>query len=532
MEHKKRRILFHCHHLSCLYQFVWLRAAAHPEDAVLLLVNHRSFGESAFARNLARDHVFDRILTVQEPKDFREKQGEALILQHYDAYFQRNGLSLDAFEEIYTACDLNNLFPIYCILHGKGFSYLEMYPGQFADPSRYRAGTERFGYPGWWSELEWTYRSLTGDGGGYTVRRYLWKGSRCEYPGKDLSVDFLQKFYSLPPPWKERVVRCLGLPEYLDGKEWELFLLNSLKWSREITGLEGPDHYAPYLLLLDYLFDGRRNVLVKDHPHTEAEPYFQKLVAPRAGVLAAAVPIEFYGLAQEFRIGRLISVQSSGNGKIAPFVREETQLGSVFLEQYPLLHRIALCCSIMKQTDRQPSFRTAGLSRNLVQTVLTHFTVFHWEDGQGKTEDSLSVQHQYLLAGDEESGGWSAFPSYRELPDEAILVFLDHEGMLRYWKRQPDEEARRDLVRHTAPLLLEKRTGRETVFLDRGQEWLFFVSKDRRFLRRIQALQGERILAYTGLHLRVSGNGPECRAMKRRLQEPCSDLARKKGEFP
>lgn len=116
-------------------------------------------------------HLFSRILDVQEPKNFSEKKEECFVLDYYDEYFQNNALSFSNIKEVYTACDLNNLFPVYCVLNKKAVSYIEMYEGQFSDVERYYACTEIFGYPCWWEQLQRKYSSLSGDSGNWRGRK-------------------------------------------------------------------------------------------------------------------------------------------------------------------------------------------------------------------------------------------------------------------------------------------------------------------------------------------------------------------------
>lgn len=511
-------MLFHCHHLSTLYQFVWLRMTKYSKHHVVMLVNHESFAQSTFARNLEKYKVFDRILTVKEPKNFSEKQREKFVLDHYDEYFHKNGLSFAEISEIYTACDLNNLFPVYCILNKRALSYIEMYAGQFEDKSRYKAGTDIFGYPYWLEELSRKYHSLSGDNGEYTIKRYLSINSSCEYVDKDVSIDFIHEFYSLPTSCKNLLIHCMELPENIDFKETNLLLLNSPKWTRAITNLDVSYHYLPYLLILDYYFRDQENIIVKNHPHAGKEDFFENEISQRTRVISALIPIEFYGLLEDFHIRRLISVESSGNTKISEFVEEEIRLGKEYLDLYPYLHKVFLVFSIANRMENSAVYRTIGIRRDFIMK-LKHCSFSSQLDSEKMIPVSgMTGERIYYMIRNKNEIISNLFLELVELGNDSVAVFLDYEGLLNYisWKQDISQ------IEYVVPIVIEKKAIYEYILSDTDDEFLFIFCTDCEYRKQIQNMQYEYTLEHTGLHIKAAGSGAKNDKILLKLIEDCS----------
>jgi hypothetical protein len=76
----------------------------------VLLVNHARFGYTTFAQKLEEHKIFDRVLTILEPKNFDEKQNEPFVCDYYDDYF-----SMDVQESSYIAAMNENGFEVLSI---------------------------------------------------------------------------------------------------------------------------------------------------------------------------------------------------------------------------------------------------------------------------------------------------------------------------------------------------------------------------------------------------------------------------------
>lgn len=83
----KDYVLFHCHHLSSLYQFIVLKFKLHLIDDVVIIVYNDVFCESEFAHNLVKKGIFKAVIKAKEPKNFDEYQYEEFISSYYDNFF-------------------------------------------------------------------------------------------------------------------------------------------------------------------------------------------------------------------------------------------------------------------------------------------------------------------------------------------------------------------------------------------------------------------------------------------------------------
>ena len=490
---RRKYILFVCHHLSSLYQFVLLRLTRYKKHQVVLLVYNALFCQSSFAKNLEKRRVFDRILAIREPKNFEEKQYERFVTDYYDDYFVKNGLCFENIEEIYSACDLNNLFPVYCTLNHRAISYLEMYEGQFQDKDRYRFCTAVFGYPPWIEELYRKYHTLSGDGGADTAKRYLWPGSIREYPEKDVNTDFLKGFYALSDDKKKLIADCVGLPEEIDVHEMNLLLLNSPRWTKAITGLEPPFHYLPYLLIADYYFD-RTNFFLKNHPHAEADPYFINEISVRANVMPATVPIEFYGLIDRFRVKKLISVASSGNAKIADFIAEETDLTENYLREYQYIHKCYLTLSLAHGLEERFICHGVGITDDFIRKL--DRCAFASEQREAATPDSCTgADRIYQLVGKGAVSGNDAALSLFE--ENRITVFLDPEAALDSLTKIQ----RRGFAEQLIGIEIHKIAIYEHTLSNTQTEYLFLFCTDKEYICRIRGSVWDYTLYHTGIRI-------------------------------
>lgn len=493
-------ILFHCHHLATLYQFIWLRSCYKYDEKIVLLVNHKYFSSSLFAANLIKNQIFSRILGVQEPKNFSEKKEECFVLDYYDEYFQNNALSFSNIKEVYTACDLNNLFPVYCVLNKKAVSYIEMYEGQFSDVERYYACTEIFGYPCWWEQLQRKYSSLSGDSGNYTLKRLLWDGSKHEYPDKDIHVNFIELFYSMEAEYKNRITSCLSFLSSVDFRDMFLFLINSPRWTALMTGLSVEDYYLPYTLVIDYFFSSSKNLLIKKHPHAEDKDYLDNIFYDKNCVIPNTVPIEFMGLINDFKIKNLVSVESSGNSKIKCFVEHEIKLGREILACYQYFHRLAFIQMVINGLENIASIETIGINS-------TFFEVFY------KFSLSLPViidkfpiekkSYDIKVIADASASVSKRITRNENSHNENVLFFLDKKGLIDYIENE--KKVRPTICNRIIVITIKKERQDSYMQIESNEEKVFVFCNDTVLFDEIEAIKWEYYLTYSKTKVFISG---------------------------
>lgn len=489
----KKYVLFHCHHLSTLFQFVLFRETVFKNIPVTLLVNHKSFTNSDFTRNLLKNSIFDRILMIQEPKNFKERQKEIFIQDYYDEYFTKNNLNFNDIIEVFTACDLNNLFPIYCVLNDISVSYIEMYTGQFMDKTRYEASTKMFGYPSWVEMLSKKYSSLSGDGGPYTKKRYLWKNSVCEYPEKDVRIDYLDAFYSMSSSTKLKVGRCVGLD--LSNKSVDLFLLNGTKWTSAITKLATPYTYLPYFLYIDYILDDQENVVIKNHPHSDNDEFFCNTISSssKANTISSTIPIEFLGLIENFHINRIFSIESSGNKKVSSFVNKNIILGVEFLEFYLYTNRLYVLKTIMKIIGLKTPIKVLGISTSYVNKFFYYSKDLKME--YGKKTNKIASEIECVIV----CGGIPTDYSeiIRTINRECLMCYLEFESFQQYLIRNPE------IQQFIKVRLKINATDNSCLYRTKFEENLFIVCEDNNCFEILNGLHYSYKLKYSCLEIFV-----------------------------
>lgn len=501
MNNKKRYMLFHCHHLGTLFQFVWLRTVYNYDEKVVLLVNHKFFSSSLFAQNLIKNKIFDRIISIQEPKNFEEKKEETFVCDYYDQFFCDNGLSFSDIKEIYTACDLNNLFPIYCILNDRMISYIEMYEGQFADFTRYSASTKVFGYPSWLEMLERKYNSLSGDGGKYTQKRLLWPGSAIEYSDKDIQVEFLDLFYSLPKDYRTKIIDCCSFTKRIPLGEALVFLLNSPRWTSSMVNIRIQDYYLPYVLIIDYFLSKSKNLIIKKHPHADALDDIDLIFSDRNIIIPNTVPIEFLGLAKNLQIQCLMSVESSGNTKIQRFAKKEIKLGTRILEVYPYFHRLAMAQMIMNSVGMIENVRIDG-SISVFFEVISKYSFSLPIDKVGFKMDD--VTHSISVVSKQCTALSDVLMKYENFSKNEICIFLDEECFSTFLSEQ--EVNPYDIKKQVATVFIISDEYKDGSFVSSRIEPIFILCNDRKLLVELRNIELEYKLSYSEKSVRVKGD--------------------------
>lgn len=485
---KNKYVLFHCHHLSTLYQFIVLKYKYHLYDDVLIMIYNDVFCDSEFAHNLVKNNIFKTIIKAKEPKNFDDLQYEQFVIQYYDKFFLDNHLSFNQIKIIYTAADLNNMFPIYCRSYNKSMIYVEMYNGQFADKSRYNFCTSVFGYPQWLEELYRKYSTLSGDNTKMTSKRYLCPGSIIEYNNKDVIIDFLNEFYSLPIEYKKLVIDCFR-NQIKHSSFNNLLIINSPRWTKLYTKLEAPYHYLPYLLISDYYCEN--DVIIKDHPQAGYYEYFEKEIRPLVDTLPSTIPIEFYGLINGFRINNLISVESSSNVKVEQFIKNATHLGVEFFNNYVFLHRLYTLKFLITVVGGYLDYSYNNYSANLLRKIR-----FCDKSSFFQTSNRITDSH-YIWYIVEETIFNSIQTIFQNVKSNEIFAFFDS------WSAKNALSLTRLINPYSQIITIEinKKAFRKNILSDQNKEYIYLLCSDRQIMSIMSTFSLSYRLKYSGLDI-------------------------------
>lgn len=481
-------VLFHCHHLSSLSQLITLKYLFHRDDLSILLVNHSQFGNTSFAKNLEEKNVFTRVLTIIEPKNFNMKQGERFVSDHYDSFFYDKHLNFDDISEIYTVSDLNNLFPIYCRIHKIPITYVEMYPGQFDEENRYNASTDIFKYPRWLGELSVRYHSLTGDNSEYTKNRYLYYGSKIKYKEKDILIDFLEEFYSMDDSIKSAIIECIDLPKTTEFNNFSILLLNSTRWIYHISGIDKPNYYLIYLLIIDYYLSHERNVWIKNHPHSFPDSYFDTQIRKKLNILPSLIPIEFFGLYDEFRVNMSVSINSSSAAKISRFTDNEIKLGTHFFDIYSQIHKMYISLLLGDYLGYKTIYESIGIDFPYIDLIRKNISKDRSTNSCGSSLNPLKcyIVHKSILN------------ISNLIKDDVLIFFFDNESFLETINTNPI------LKKDSFRIKIRKIAFDSDSLSDTNDEYIFFISTNKVIKKRIRLFKYEHILKYTGIIVEAS----------------------------
>lgn len=482
-------ILFHCHHLSSLSQLITLKYLFHRNDLSILLVNHAVFGQTTFAKNLEKKKIFTRVLTIIEPKNFSAKQGEEFVSDHYDSYFEEMKLSFDNISEIYTVSDLNNLFPIYCRIHKIPITYVEMYPGQFEDESRYNASTEIFKYPGWLGELSLRYHSLTGDNSEYTKKRYLYYGSHIEYKNKDILIDFLNEFYSMDDKIKSSIIECIELPNDTDFSNFSIVLMNSSKWIHHISGIDLPYYYLLYQLIIDYYLSNESNVWIKNHPHSFSDKYYETHIKNKLNILPALVPIEFFGLYDKFHVNISVSINSSSAAKISRFTNSEIRLGNVFFDMYLHIHKINISLLLGRYLGVDSVYETVGIDISFLKLIMKNISQSLSNVQFCPTSIFLKCYIVYNSVFD-----FSNLSKY----DNSLIFFINDDSFIKTVNNNPM------LKKNSFRIKISKIALEDNSLSNMNNEYVYLICTNKMIENKIRLFKCEYILKNTGIIIKAT----------------------------
>jgi len=401
----KKTVIFNANHSAALYQFVVLKKKLYPEDDIILFINNINLGNSDFAHGLVENKIFNKIVCFCEPFDsYNGKTGEDAIKSFYDELFYANGLSINDVTEVITACDIQNWFGLYCVLNGVFPDFLEMHDNQFLDFYRYSGNRITSNGPMWVEELSLSYRILDGEDERVKTR-YLCKGSVVKFAGKDIIIDFIEEFYSLPNEMKNSIVKAMNLKS-INYSSCDLLLLNSFGWTNAKTRLSYPNHYVPYFLMADYYLSGNSSILFKDHPQTNPT-YFNDVVSKKENVINSIIPIEFLGLIDNFRINKLLSVNSTGNDKISRFVETTSKAGDSYLLNFRYLNKLYVALMLEAQFQKSINFHIFGIDHMFIKSFIDN--------------TSINFRYENILGVDPSILKWNIMVFIGDVPEESII---------------------------------------------------------------------------------------------------------------
>lgn len=339
----KSYIIIEIQHLSALFQALTMKFKLFKNDDVILMVNNISFKDLEFTKNLVKNNIFVKVVCFGEPLNNFTDTNKTAILNIYDKIFEQNNLKIENAKTILSACDVQNLFSIYCFLNHKKVDFIELYVNQFVDKNRYHVNSQFANAPMWVEELSRKYNALTGDNI-HSNNRYLYPESKIEYKNIDIHVDFLKDFFNLPKECKDLIVKCLDIKDNNLYHNCNILLLNSLGYSFPKTNLELPNHYFPYMLIADYYFKDE-SVFIKDHPQT-IKSSFVEFIEPYMPTINSTLPIELFALIPNFYVNKLMSINSTGNDKLKNFIKEEIRLTNNYFVSYKLVHKLFITFKI------------------------------------------------------------------------------------------------------------------------------------------------------------------------------------------
>lgn len=488
-------VLFCSTHLMNLYQFLTLKCMRYEEQEVVLLTKN-DFAESTYARNMVESGLFAKIISHVELLHKKEAQTwEEIIEKYYDNIFEKNNLDLDAFSEIYITCDCINNFYLYCTFKKRNVIFVESFEGQFKDRHRYKVLTEFWNGSFEYEKLTEKFNSLSGEGEN-VVKRYLYGSEERVIDDKDEIVPFLDCFYSIPDSFKTRILDVFEI----DRESYtNILLLNSYRYSIPKSCVQEIYHYLPYWLLADYYFSESDVLYIKDHPMTSKD-LFNKAYKLDKVVMKADIPIEFYALCDDFYVENLVSVNSTGNNKIARFVKNEISLGDSYLWNFRLLHKLFATYAIDEYLGRSRFYHIYGVNKEFV----TNFKNTVFLPFEEKQPYNISTK---ILKG-------NIFCVIDEIPETEIdnigiallnadantkVVFLDSCKKRKFITCNYPE-----LLEFIVPIEIKKKKLREDTLSDTEIEIIYFFCKDEGIRDTLSHFSVEKTLIYTGIKISIA----------------------------
>ena len=497
----KKTIIFHANHSAALYQFIVLKKILYPNDNIILLINNINIGNSAFAKGLVDNNIFYKIVAFCEPfTNYKGMIGKDAIISFYDDLFEDNGLTLDCDTKIITACDIQNWFGLYCVFNNIFPDFLEMHDDQFLNIHRYSGNRITSNGPLWVEELSLFYHILDGEHENVKVR-YLCKNSKIKFEGKDIIIDFIEEFYSLPDDLRSGIVNAMGLKN-IDYSHCNLLLFNSFGWTFARTQQPYPFHYLPYFLLADYYFDHNEGVLLlKDHPQTECT-YFNNIVEKKANVIGSIIPIEFFGLIPNFRINKLLSINSTGNEKISRFVNIQQKVQDNYLSNYKYLHKLFVAQMLETNFEKSINFHIFGINPEFVNTFINNGKInFRYDNLNGLNPAILKWNIFAIIGETSETNIYDIKNAIKNADLETKIVFLEDDILNALSIHDTD------IISNIVPIKITKTKISNDTMHDFHQEYIYFFCKSDKTKQIAQKFTVSKDLIHTGISICASYDG-------------------------
>lgn len=499
---KRSKILFVMLHTSSLFQFLTFKFKKYKDSSVTLFVNKLGYENSELAQNLIKEKVFDNIISFHEPLFIESKNENELtenVKNFYDNIFISNKLSLHEFDEVFISCDMQNYFYYYCNLNSKQSSIIELIPKQFDDISRYTVSRICANLPLWLENFTKEKHMLSGDSPD-VVNRYIYINSQVRYE-KDIQVDFINEFYNLSIDFKNIILKCINVTNQQDFKNCNILLLNSIGWSQYESKLNLPHHYLPFQLISDYYFDNNHLVIFKDHPQTPIDS-FNKYLSPYSKTINATIPIEFFGLINDFKVDKLISVESSGNDKISKFVNQEIKLGRSYLRNFRYIHKLYITLLIDKIISNTESYHFYGIEKEFIVKFAKIF------NNSNKLNDINGLNPKIL------KGNIFAFIGKYSNDDahnlEKALHSADNDTKVMFFDfnyKNLISPKNIELLKYFVPITIHKQKLRDNILSDNFNEnCLWFFCKDEITRNTVKNFSFYKNLPNTGISISVNSS--------------------------
>ena len=504
-----KKVIFHANHSASLYQFVVLKKKFYPTSNITLLINNVNLGNSDFAKRLVEEEVFSKIVTFCEPfNEYNGMTGESAIIGFYDDLFQSNGLTFENVSEVITACDIQNWFGLYCVFNNIYPDFLEMHDNQFINIHRYSGNRLTSDGPLWVEELSLLYHILDGENQKVN-RRYLCKNSKVKFEEKDVIIDFIEEFYSLPSDLKNSIINAMNLGN-VDYSNCNLLLLNSFGWTTARTDDPYPYHYLPYFLLADYYFDDVDGVvLLKDHPQTDCK-YFSDVVSKRDGFISSIIPIEFLGLISNFRINKLLSINSTGNEKISRFVAVQKKVQDNYLFNYKYIHKLFVALMLETEFEKSLNFHTFGIDTEFIKNFIANSQFkCRYEDVKGLNPSILKWNIFAMIGKISESNISDIKSALRNADLETKVVFLGDEVINAL---SVDDY---DIISNIVPIKIKKCKLFNDTLTDFHQEYVYFFCKSYGLRQTAQRFTASKDLIKTGISIYAGYDGDQEDVLRR-----------------
>lgn len=505
-------VIIALNHISGLFQAVALKFTVYRNCNVTLLVQNKDFTVTEFAANLIKNGVFVNIIayidyfhftafstepiTKDDYNNLEPEDWQSAITLYFDRLFEANKIKLGDFPHIITSCDVNNNFYLYCVFNSRKMIFMEFQEGQIADENRYIINSECHKGSVKLEELNRKYRALTGDSDSVIKRLLCSKEKYLKINDKDIGINFLTLFYSISGDDRKKIKNSIN-NEGQDYTNINILILNSLGWSEPKTGLKIPYHYYPYFLIGDYYFNNSP-VVFKDHPQVSGL-LMNEYLAGTAEIIGKNIPIEFYGLTENFHVSRIVTVSSTGSSKIEQFVSENVSLGGNYLVSYKIIHKL-YAAFLADELTFSPTrrYHIHRINKDFISLFKKYvFKPFPQDNPRGINPRILRGEIFTVIGELPLQDRESIEYALKNADNKTCVVFLD------------DQLSRLDdlaLLEYFVPIEIKKEKLREKILCDTETEYIYFFCKDEKLRNCLNALDHEKTLRYSGIKLHIKAD--------------------------